>query len=205
MRWHVHSERDLYHDQWVHLAAADVELPDGRHLDHRVIRTSAPGAGCVVVDDQQRVLLIWRHRFITDTWAWEIPQGSIRPGETPAEAAIRETEEETGWRPYEPVYPLVVTQPSPGIMTSRHHVMCSDGAGFIGEPQDAFESDKIAWIPLDDVPDLIGKGHVVAGTTLVALLMVLLRRTEATAEEAGPGRRTQDGCRFADGGADSRA
>src|SRR3954452_16284955 len=98
MRWIVHSEQDLYRDQWVYVVAADVEIPGGRHLDHRIIRTAAPGAGIVVVQNQ-RVLLLWRHRFITETWAWEIPQGGIRPGETPSGAAVREAEEETGWRP----------------------------------------------------------------------------------------------------------
>ena len=28
-----------------------------------------------------KALLLWRHRFITDTWGWEIPIGGIEPGE----------------------------------------------------------------------------------------------------------------------------
>jgi len=173
MGWLVRSERDLYRDKWVHLTSADVELPDGRHLDHRVIRTAAPGAGAVVVD-RARVLLIWRHRFITDTHAWEIPQGSIRPGEDPADGAAREAEEETGWRPNKPLRPLVYSQPSPGIMSSEHHIYRADGATYIGPPKDAFESDKIDWVPLDEIPGLINKQHIVAGTTLVALLYLLM-------------------------------
>ncbi len=172
MGWIVRSEQDLYRDKWVHLTSADVELPDGRHLDHRVIRTAAPGAGAVVVD-QGRVLLIWRHRFITDTHAWEIPQGSIRPGEDPADGAAREAEEETGWRPEKPLRPLVYAQPSPGIMSSEHHIYRADGATYIGPPKDAFESDKIEWVPLNEIRGLIDKQHVVAGTTLVALLYLL--------------------------------
>jgi 8-oxo-dGTP pyrophosphatase MutT (NUDIX family) len=172
MRWKIHSERDLYRDQWVHLTTADVELPDGRHLDHRMIRTAAPGAGCLIVV-QRRVLLMWRHRFITDTYGWEIPHGSIRPGEEPADAAAREAEEETGWRPGPPLRPLVYTQPSPGIMTSQHHIFRADTATYTGPPRDAFESDKIEWIPLEDIRTLIDKSHIVAGTTLVALLYVL--------------------------------
>jgi 8-oxo-dGTP pyrophosphatase MutT (NUDIX family) len=172
MRWTVHSERDLYRDQWVHVASADVELPDGRHLDHRIIRTAAPGAGIAVVNDH-RVLLMWRHRFITNTYGWEIPHGSIRPNEEPADAAAREAEEETGWRPGPPIRPLVYTQPSPGLMTSEHHIFRADSATYIGPPKDAFESDKIQWIPLDDIPPLIQKQHIVAGTTLVALLYLL--------------------------------
>lgn len=172
MRWTVHSERTLYQDPWVHVLSADVELPDGRHLDHRLIRTPRPGAGAVVVD-QDRVLLMWRHRFITDTWGWEIPIGSINADEDPAEAAAREVEEETGWRPAWPLRPLIYTQPTPGLMTSQHHLYRADGATYIDEPKDGFEAERVAWIPLDQIPSLIEKRDIVAGTTLVALLYLL--------------------------------
>ena len=98
MRWIVHSEKPLYTDPWLDIRLADVELPDGRHLEHRLIRTP-PGAGTVITDEHRRVLLLWRHRFITDTWGWEIPVGRAEPGESPAQAAAREAEEETAGAP----------------------------------------------------------------------------------------------------------
>ncbi|MEV6525020.1 NUDIX hydrolase [Longispora sp. NPDC051575] len=180
MKWKIHSERELYRDQWVHVTSADVELPDGRHLDHRIVRSAAPGAGAVVVHDD-KVLLIWRHRFITDTWAWEIPLGSIKPGEEPAAAAGREFEEETGWRPGV-LRPLLYTQPSPGLMTSAHHIFRADSATHIGPPKDSFESDRRAWVPLDDILGLVDKQDIVAGTTLAALLYTLADRTRRPAE-----------------------
>lgn len=170
MRWKVHGERDIYRDQWVHVASADVELPDGRHLDHRLVRTGA-GAGAVVLDEG-RVLLLWRHRFITDTWSWEIPLGGIAEGEDPAAAAAREVEEETGWRPG-PLRPLIYTQPSPGLMTSEHHIFRADFAELVGGPDEEYETDRVEWVALDEVRRLIAKGDVVTGTTLVALLAVL--------------------------------
>ncbi len=177
MRWKVRSEQPLYHDEWLDIRVADVELPDGRHLQHRVIRTP-PGAGCVVIDDAQRVLLMWRHRFITDTWGWEIPVGKIDDGELPIDAARRECEEETGWRPAR-LRPLIYTQPTPGLSDSEHHIFRSDGASYAGEPVEAFESQRIAWIPLAEIRSLLRKRDIVSGTTLVALLYVL---TEADAQ-----------------------
>lgn len=171
MRWQVNSKRTLYRDQWVHLSTADVELPDGRHLDHRLIETG-PGAGAVVVDEG-KVLLLWRHRFITDTWGWEIPIGGIEHGETPEQAARREVEEETGWRPSGPLTPLVYTQPSPGLMTAEHHIFKTQGADQIGEPADGFESERIEWVPLNEVYSFIAKGDISSGTTMVALLCLI--------------------------------
>ncbi|MEU5875007.1 NUDIX hydrolase [Glycomyces sp. NPDC047369] len=172
MRWQVNSKRTLYRDQWVHLQTADIELPDGRHLDHRLIETG-PGAGAVVVKDG-KVLLLWRHRFITDTWGWEIPIGGIESGETPDQAARREVEEETGWRPIGQLVPLVYTQPSPGLMTAEHHIFKSEAAQCFGDPLDAFESERVEWVPLTDIRALIHKGDITSATTMVALLCFLL-------------------------------
>src|ERR1700687_6454512 len=98
MRWVVHGERTVYESAWVSLALADVEVPGGERFEHRVVRM--PGeASAAVVRDQDRVLLIHRHRFITDTWGWEIPAGRVEAGEDPMGGRARETLEETGWPP----------------------------------------------------------------------------------------------------------
>ena len=170
MRWTVHSEEPLYKDEWLDIRLADVELPDGRHLEHRLIRTP-PGAGCVVVRDGQ-VLLLWRHRFITDSQGWEIPIGKIDPGEDPADAAARETEEETGWRPG-PLRFLMRVEPTPGISDSSHSIYLAEGAERVGPPEDDFESDHVGWVPLAGVPALIARGEITSGTTLAALLYAI--------------------------------
>jgi 8-oxo-dGTP pyrophosphatase MutT (NUDIX family) len=171
MRWVVHSEEPVYTDPWLDIRVADVELPDGRHLEHRLIRT-APGAGAVVVDEQRRVLLLWRHRFITGSYGWEIPIGKIEAGEDPADSAAREVEEETGWRPG-PLHPLLRVEPTPGISDSVHHLYRADQARHVGPPEDDFESERVAWVPLCDIPALIARGEIASGTTLAALLYTL--------------------------------
>ena len=173
MRWTVHGERPLYEDEWLDVRLADVELPDGRRLEHRLIRTP-PGAGCVVIKDGQ-VLLLWRHRFITGTWGWEIPLGKIDPGEDPARAAARETEEETGWRPG-PLTPLLNVEPTAGLSDSVHHIYLADGAQRIGPPEDAYESSRVGWMTLADVPAAVGRGEISSGTALAALLYAITRQ-----------------------------
>jgi 8-oxo-dGTP pyrophosphatase MutT (NUDIX family) len=120
------------------------------------------------------VLLLWRHRFITDTWGWEIPVGRAEPGESLAEAAARETEEETGWRPG-PLKPLLTVQPTPGISTSVHHIFCADSVTRIGAPEDDFEASRIDWVPLATIPELISAGEISSATTLAALLYTIVQ------------------------------
>jgi 8-oxo-dGTP pyrophosphatase MutT (NUDIX family) len=175
MRWIVHSEEPLYTDPWLDIRLADVEITGGRHLQHRVMRSRSGGAGAVVLDGQrENVLLLWRHRFITDKWAWEIPVGGIKDGEPPKAAAAREVEEETGWRPG-PMTPLTVIHPTPGISDSHHHIFLADGATQIGPPHDDFEAERVEWVPLDKIRGLVDKGDIVAGTTMAALCFALLK------------------------------
>jgi 8-oxo-dGTP pyrophosphatase MutT (NUDIX family) len=128
----------------------------------------------VVTDEHRRVLLLWRHRFITDTWGWEIPVGRAEPGEDPAQAAAREVEKETGWCPG-PLRPLLKVEPTPGISTSVHHVYSADSATRIGAPEDDFETARVDWVPLDTIPSLISAGEISSGTTLAALLYIIVQ------------------------------
>jgi 8-oxo-dGTP pyrophosphatase MutT (NUDIX family) len=184
MQWIVRSERSLYADQWLEVRSADVELPDGRHLDHRLLRMPA-SAGAVAVDDRGRALLIWRHRFITGLWGWEMPMGRIDPREAPAQAAAREVEEETGWRPG-PLRQLARVQPSSGIMDAAHYLFIADGATRTGAAADGFESRRIAWVPLTDAPKLIAKQEIVSSSTITALLLCL-QAADRRNGPAGPG------------------
>jgi ADP-ribose pyrophosphatase YjhB (NUDIX family) len=51
-----------------------------------------PGVTAVVMDDNNRVLLVQR----ADNHQWTLVTGCLEPGEQPARGAVREVEEETG-------------------------------------------------------------------------------------------------------------
>jgi len=175
MQWTVHGRRAIYESPWVSLDLVDVELPDGQRFEQHVVRMARPVAGAAVVREPGEVLLIWRHRHVTGTWGWEIPTGRVEEGESPGQAAVREVEEETGWRPG-PVRLLVASQPSNGSVDSVHYLFSADGGRYAGPPSDLTEADRIEWVPLAGVPRLIDRGQLVSGPTLIALLYLLMAR-----------------------------
>ncbi|MFE1171322.1 NUDIX domain-containing protein [Streptomyces sp. NPDC058773] len=170
MRWNNLGEKPVYVNPWFRVNLADVELPDGRHLDHYLIRMR-PVAVATVVNEANEVLLLWRHRFITDTWGWELAAGVVEDGEDPAAAAAREMEEETGWRPG-PLHHLLTVEPSNGLTDARHHIYWSEEGVYTGPPQDGFESERREWVPLKLVPDMVARGEVPAANMAAALLML---------------------------------
>jgi 8-oxo-dGTP pyrophosphatase MutT (NUDIX family) len=176
MKWTVHGERSLYESEWVRLRLVDVEPPGQRRFEHHVVRTDRPAAGVVVhrvgPSGETEVLLLWRHRFITDTWGWEVPAGKVDEGETSAEAAAREVLEETGWRCGELVE-LTTYEPVSGVGDNRFVLFSADGAERLGEPTDPSEAERVEWVPVSMLVEEIRAGRVPNGLSLTAILWSL--------------------------------
>ncbi|MGH3715720.1 MAG: NUDIX hydrolase [Micromonosporaceae bacterium] len=174
-RWRTHGERTIYDNPWVRLVQVDVAPPDGTRWWHHVVRLQTVSAA-IVLDDADRVLMLYRHRFVTDEMGWELPGGIVGKDEDAAATAVRETEEETGWRPTGKPDHLVSFQPMPGMVDTPHEVYVIRGAEHIGEPTDAEESGHVEWLSLDRVRELIQQGKVVGSGALVGLLYFLVNR-----------------------------
>lgn len=173
LRTKVYGERTVYHSPWVRVALVDIEPPDGRRFEHHVVRLQTVVL-TLVIDDENRVLMLWRHRFATKEWGWEVPGGILDAGETPETAAVREVEEESGWRPSS-VEHLVSFQPMPGLVDTPHRVYVSRDAVKVGEPSDLEEAARVDWVPLASIPELVGKGELLGSGTLVGLLYYLTK------------------------------
>lgn len=173
MEWIQHGERSVYASPWVSLTLVDVEVPGGDRFEHHVIRKELPAAGVVVHDPARGVLMLWRHRFITRTWGWEIPAGRVEHGESVIEGAAREVLEETGWAPG-PLRPLFGYHPTNGSSDQRFEIFTASSATHVGEPSDPSEADRVEWVPLEQVRERVRTGVVGDGLTLTSLLWYLL-------------------------------
>jgi len=181
--WRIHGERTLYDNRWVRLTLVDVEPPGMERFEHHVVHLHRV-AVAAVVDDANRVLMLRRYRFVPDTWGWELPGGIIEPSEDGAKTAVREVEEETGWRPGVLTH-IVTFEPMIGMVDSPHEIYVGRGATHIGDPTDGEEAGHVEWIPLDEIPGMLQRGDLAGSGTLVALLHILAFGAPHTANRPG--------------------
>ncbi len=95
---HVELLQSIYKGRIISVEVANVRLPHGARTKMEVVRH--PGS-CVIVatPDADHLILVRQYRYPVDQFLWELPAGSLKPGEDPRAGAIRECEEEIGLVP----------------------------------------------------------------------------------------------------------
>lgn len=172
-QWITHSTlREVYSSWWMTLRIDDVEKPDGSHTEHEVVR-GPDAAGMVVLHPERGILMIWRHRFMPDTWGWEIPGGAIDGDETPESAARRECLEETGWAVTGAVRHLSTHHPSVGLVNQTFTIYAASDADHRGDPSDANEAARVAWRPIEDVASDLRSGRISDGFSQLGVTLGL--------------------------------
>ena len=175
-RWIIHGERVIDDTRRLQLSIAQVELPDGVHFEQYVLRMPKAAMTVLLDDARERVLMIWRHRFVPDRWTLELPGGYVDPEEDPAITAAREVEEETGWRPRSMTL-LTRFQPLVGSADFENLIFLGEGAEDTGRPADINEVARVEWITLDSIRNRIGRVEIIGAGTQIGLLHLLAFRS----------------------------
>jgi ADP-ribose pyrophosphatase len=136
-----------------------------------------PGAVAVLAVAEGEVLLVRQFRGALGQWTLEVPAGTLKPGEDPAEAAIREMVEETGYRPLR-LEPLLDFYPTPGVSNERITIYFTDALQYVGvQGRDPGEEDmEVVKLPPSRVLDMIDSGEIKDGKTIIAVLAAHRRR-----------------------------
>jgi len=147
----------------------DVIFPDGKTKGtYNVLEF--PGKSVVsLAYKKDDVLMVESYRYPTDSVELELPAGGIENGETPAEAARRETKEETGYDTsnHKVIYEA---QTSNGITNHSFIVVVSQ----IEERVNGFnvnEVKKVNMMKVDEIRNLIEEKKIKDAPTLVAFML----------------------------------
>lgn len=171
------ARRKIYRGRVFRVEQDTVALDSGRLVRMDAVRH--PGSVVLIPQPSPReVILIRQFRYVIDRWIWELPAGTLEPGEAPARAARRECEEEIGLRPGK-VERLGAFYPSPGFCDERMvFFRCSalvrPAKPRAGDPDEQIEPRT--W-SISDVWDLVAQGQVTDMKTIVGLTLLEKRTT----------------------------
>ncbi len=184
------DERVVHHGHIVSFVEATFVGPSGEEFQRDIVRH--PGAACVVpLHDDGTVTMVRQFRAPLNADLLEIPAGKLDvEGEDPEPAVRRELAEEVGLAA-ERVELLVSVALSPGFCDEIIHVFLAEGLSPVPSQAHGLEEEhmEVVRVPLRTVPDLIARGELTDGKSIIGLLATL-RRMEGGS--AGPAAATSD-------------
>lgn len=164
----VLDSKVLYEGRVVTLALQTVELPNGRTSSREIIRHR--GAVAILpLHEDGRITLIRQYRLAAGNTLWEIPAGTLEPGEDPRDCAIRELQEEAGLRPGKLVR-LGGVFPAPGYSSEYIHLFVATDLTPSVLQGDDDESIETVVVPLDEALAMVERGEIENAMAVIALL-----------------------------------
>ncbi|EGQ2694420.1 TPA: NUDIX hydrolase, partial [Staphylococcus pseudintermedius] len=91
------SKESIYKGKIIEVEKHKVSLPNNETAYREVVKHNGAVAICALTPDQQ-VILVKQYRKALEQELLEIPAGKLEPGEDRESAAMRELEEETGYK-----------------------------------------------------------------------------------------------------------
>ena len=173
--WRRRTRRIGYENPWITVWHDEVVRPDGSPGIYGTVHFANLAVGVVVLDDEDRVLLVGQHRYTLDRYSWEIPEGGVPPGETPEDGGRRELLEETGvtaddWRE------LVRFALSNSVTDETGVVFAARAVAHGTATPDPTEDLATRWVAFDDALAMIERGEITDAITILGLHRLALER-----------------------------
>lgn len=165
---------EIFSGKIVKLRVDTVRLPDGRTSKREIV--DHHGAVCIVpVNDQGEVMMVRQFRLAAGQELLEIPAGTLEEGEQPLECALRELEEETGYKA-STMRPMFASYLAPGYSTELIHAYLATGLIKQENPlrQDNDEYVVVETFPLEKLIEMSLNGEIKDSKTISSLLAASL-------------------------------
>ena len=149
-----------------------VRIPNGREVTVDVVRHSK-SVVLIPVPEPGHVTLVRQYRYAVNASLWELPAGSVDPGETPEQAARRECHEEIGLVPAT-IVRVSAVYPTPGYCDEQMIFFRLSGLEATDEQAHVDEDEDIEarTFELRDAREMIRRGEIVDMKTIVGLALV---------------------------------
>lgn len=162
--------REIVHvGRRIRVAVDTMTAPDGTHIKRDAVLH--PGAVVILpVIDAENVCLLRNHRWVIGETLWEIPAGTLEPGEEQEPAARRELQEETGYTAAKWTYRGFMYA-SPGVLDEKLHLFIAEGLTPGTARPEADEQLEPVTVPLAEAVRMCLSGEIKDAKTITSLLL----------------------------------
>ena len=176
------SSRHIYRGRVLSLRVDELHVEGGRSVRREVVEH--PGAVTILAfDDQGHLLLVRQYRHPVGRDLLELPAGTFDPGDDPETCALRELQEETGYRPGR-LERLGGFYLAPGYCTEYQNVFLATDLTKSRLPPDEDERIELVPLPLEEALSMVEAGEIEDAKTAAALLLYLRHRGTSPARPA---------------------
>ena len=169
----LRERRRVYSGKLVDLIVDTVEVQGRPHI-REVIRH--PGGVVVLAElDEGCIPFVRQLRYPMEKVLLELPAGKIDPGEDPMATAVRELEEETGFRA-ESVQHVLSFYPAPGFCDELLHLYYTHRLRSTEKNPDPDEEITVEFHTLEEAIQLGLRGEIIDAKTLLALFWLDWKR-----------------------------
>ena len=168
MRVKVISKKEIFKGTIINLSVESVVLSEQK-VEMECIQHPG-GAAVVPLLSDDAVVLIKQYRYAIGATIWEIPAGRLEPGENPQDCAVRELEEEVGYKATE-IIKLTDCYSAPAYCTEVISIFLATGLLPSKQLLDADEIIEVVTIPLAEAVAMVGRREITDAKTIIGLLL----------------------------------
>lgn len=169
------SKETVFSHRLLDLNLQTIETPTGKtvkwiNIDHKGATAILP------VDNDGKIILIKQYRNNANDYIFEVPAGCIELNEDPKECAIRELEEETGYR-CKNIKRIFTLYPAVGTSNEQLHCFLATNLEKHSTNFDEDEFIETYKFSIDELMQMIDNGEIVDGK-VITLFMAYISRKE---------------------------
>ncbi len=135
-----------------------------------------PGAVVILpLIDENHILMIKNERVAVGETLWELPAGTLEPGEHPQETAARELIEETGYSA-DKIELMLSFYTTPGFCNEKMFAYKAKHLKFVGQDLDENEKITVEKLDVEHVLQMVRTGEIHDGKTITTLLYFFIHK-----------------------------
>jgi ADP-ribose pyrophosphatase len=169
LRERLIASKAVFKGRLISVRVDEVELFGGERARREVV--VHPGAVAIIpLLPDGRVVMLRQYRHAAGKILYELPAGTLAPGESPLDCARRELMEETGYEAADLTL-LFSTYLSPGFSSEIIHIFIATGLRPTqGASLDEDERLDLVVLPLDEAVAMVKRGEVQNAAAVCGLL-----------------------------------